>query len=296
MKVRLEKIIVLLGVLATLGIIVAVSSCTSPKAETPATVPVTKLFTVTHTPFNHWHVLDRQSVEFKITETASGKGRAGLPVEILIAWAGYSGTSGNATQTLVRSVEDKGVIDAGDGIYILPDYQTLVFLPYAFQVRFMYEGQQFVSQPYVAEITKHGEEGMRVEANGTTYLYQVRNFWKPGIILASDNSTVTLSFELMRGTNEGADNINWKQPYLNFTEHITKVESAEVIVESMDGTIKDKLSLVYKGKGIYEAVRRFTVAEVGKGKDYYIRLIFTDPYNGARIDSNPYPLHAAAAK
>lgn len=276
---------ILLSVIVALGIILGISACTSTSSQ--MNMPAANAFTITAKPFAHWHTLAYQKVEFTVKDTATGQGKAGLPVEVQIARAVSS-------QIITRSVADKGVKDEGNGLYTI-NTSALEFYSYAFSLRFIYNGQQFVSQPFVTEITKAGEEGIKVEARGTSYVYQIRNFWRPGDVRGSDNSSVLLSFEIMRGVPEGAS-INWTAPWTNFAEHVINAASPKIVVESVDGKVKDELTAVNKGKGIYEATRKFSVAEVGQGQDYDVRFIFTDPYNGAIVTSSqPYPLHARAA-
>ncbi len=276
----------LLSIIITLGILIGTSACTSTSDQMNMAAP--DAFTITAKPFGHWHTLAYQKVEFTVKDTATGQGKAGLPVEIQIARA-------VSQQIVTRSVADKGVVDEGNGTYSL-NSSALEFYPYAFSLRFVYNGQQFVSQPYVTEITKAGEEGIRVDAKGTSYVYQIRNFWRPGDIRASDNSSVLLSFEVVRGVPEGAS-INWTAPWTNFAEHVINASSPKIVVESADGKVKVELPAVNKSKGVYEATRIFSVSEVGQGQDYNVRLIFTDPYHGAVVTSaKPYLLHASAAK
>ena len=280
----------LLGVVLTglTGLAVVTAAACSNTADTMANMPAADAFTITAKPFSHWHTQNYQKVEFTVVEKATGKGKAGLPVEIQIARA--------VSQDIVtRSVADKGVIDEGNGTYSI-NTSAPEFYPYAFSLRFSYNGQLFASQPYVTEITKGGEEGIRVEAKGTTFVYQIRNFWRPGEVKASDNTSVLLSFEVVRGVPEGAA-INWTAPYANFAEHVINATNAKIVVESADGKVKVELPAVNRSKGVYEASRIFTPAEVGQGLDYGVRLIFVDPYNGATVSSaKPYPLHVNAAK
>lgn len=285
MKTR--KLNILLSILAGVGLVAGATACSSTGAQM-TNMLAADAFTITAKPFGHWHTQAYQKVEFTVKDKATGQGRAGLPVEIQIAHA--------TTQELTRrSVADGGVKDEGNGLYTI-NTTAPEFYPYAFSLRFVYNGQQFVSQPFVTEITKAGEEGIRVEAKGTSYVYQIRNFWRPGDVRASDNTPVLLSFEVVRGVPEGAA-INWTAPWTNFAEHVINAENAKIVVESTDGMVKIELPAVNKSKGVYEASRIFSAAEVGQGMDYNVRLVFTDAYNGAQVSSaKPYALHASAAK
>ncbi len=284
---KTKKLNILLSILAGVGLVVGVSACSNTTAQM-TNMPAVDAFTITAKPFTHWHTLNYQKVEFTVTDKATGQGKAGLPVEIQIAHA-------TTQQITTRSVADKGVKDEGKGVYSI-NTSAPEFYPYAFTLRFVYNGQQFVSQPFVTEITKAGEEGIRVEAKGTSYVYQIRNFWRPGDVRASNNISVLLSFEVMRGVPEGTA-INWTAPWTNFAEHVIDAQNPKIIVESRDGIVKVELPAVNKGKGVYEANRIFSVAEVGKAMDYDVRLVFIDPYHGAQVSSaKPYLLQASAAK
>ncbi len=281
----MKRISLLLSIIVALGVIVGTSACTSPSAQ--MNMSSADAFTITAKPFSHWHVIAYQKVELTVKDKATGQGKAGLPVFIDISRA-------TSQELITRSVADKGVVDEGNGTYSI-NTSILEFFPHAFSLRFVYNGQQFVSQPYVTEITKAGEEGIRVDAKGTSYVYQIRNFWRPGVIRASDNTSVLLSFEVMRGVPEGAA-INWTAPWTNFAEHVKDAQNPKILVESVDGKVKVELPAIYKSKGVYEATRKFSVAEVGNGMDYNVRLVFTDPHHGAVVSSaKPYPLHAGAA-
>ncbi len=186
------------------------------------------------------------------------------------------------------------VKDEGGGVYTL-EYTPAELGAYALIARFNYEGQEFVSAPVAFETARDGEEGIKVEAKGTSYVYQIRYNWVPGHIHASDKDKVRLVFEVMRGIPEG-EKINWEQPWRNAFNHVGNAEHPEVIIESADGKVKEELHPVYMGKGIYEAERLFSVAEVGEqGRDYTVRFVFTDPHHGAQVThEQPYPLHASA--
>lgn len=271
-----------LAILSIAGVI-GLSACST--SNSMANMPAPDAFTITAKPFSHWHTQAYQKVEFTVKDKATGQGKAGLPVEIQIARA-------VSQEITTRSVADKGVVDEGNGTYSI-NTTAPEFYPYAFTLRFVYNGQTFASQPYVTEITKAGEEGIRVEAKGTSYVYQIRNFWRPGGGKASDNESTLLSFEVVRGVPEGAA-INWTAPWTNFAEHVKDAKDAKIVVESVDGKVKVELPAVYKSKGVYEASRIFSPAEVGQGMDYNVRLVFVDPYHGATVSSaKPYALHVS---
>ncbi len=243
-------------------------------------------FVIKVEPLGHWHVLKPKKLLFTVIETATGQGKAGLSPVVQIARVGSQSVAS-------RSLERDQIKDEGGGIYSL-EYTPSDMDAYAFVFRFVYEGQEFVSAPIPAEVVRDGEEGIRVEANGTTYIYQIRYNWIPGHAHASDTDKVRMVFEIMRGIQEGA-NINWEQPFQNTFNHVVNADHPEVIVESADGKVKEELHPVYKGKGIYEAERLFSVAEVGDSMEYHIRFQFTDPYNGAKVTHpEPYKLNVSA--
>ena len=146
-----------------------------------------------------------------------------------------------------RSVDAGQVTYEGDGIYSL-EYTPTSYEPYAFSARFADGGQIFASPSWVAEIAKGGEEGIRVDIGGTSYVYQIRYHWDPGHGHASDTDMLKLVFEIMRGIQEGAD-INWEQPWGNTFDHVTDADHPEVIIESEDGTVSAEVHPVYKGQG-----------------------------------------------
>ncbi|MBI4236219.1 MAG: hypothetical protein HY688_02530, partial [Chloroflexi bacterium] len=179
--------------------------------------------------------------------------------------------------------------DEGAGVYSL-EHTPLAIGPYALVLRFGWQGQEVVSSPTAFEVVRDGEEGIRVEARGTSYVYQVRYNWEPGEAHASDTERVRLVFELMRGIPEGAA-IRWDQPWLNAFNHVTNAEDTRVTVAS--SVVSEALRPAYRGMGVYEAERVFSVAEVAAGREYDVRFTFTDPYNGAHVThSEPYRLRA----
>ncbi len=149
--------------------------------------------------------------------------------------------------------------------------------------------------PVAFEVAKGGEEDIRVDAQGTSYVYQIRYWWDPGHVHASDEEAVSLNFEIMRGIPEG-DDINWEQPWTNAFNHIEDAENAIVQVTSADGTVSEELQPVYKGRGVYQAERIFPTAEVGEENDYELQFTFTDPFNGSEVThAEAYGLHAVAS-
>lgn len=243
-------------------------------------------FYISVEPIGHWHVFATKKLLFTVTETASNAGKTGLNLTVQIAQPGSSSTS-------ERSVEQEQIVDEEDGIYSL-DYTAANIGGYGLVARFNYEGQEFVSAPVAFEVAKDGEEGIRIEAQDTAYVYQIRYHWAPGHIHANDDEAVKLVFEIMRGIPEG-DAIDWEKPWQNAFDHTVDAENPVVRVESEDGAVADELRAVYKGKGIYEAERIFPVAEVGEGGDYNVRFVFTDPHNGAEVTHvEPYRLHASS--
>ena len=230
----------------------------------------------------HWHVLRSKKLLFKVTDTASGQGVAGLSPVVHIHRAG-------AKSVTERSLEKGQVQDEGQGIYSL-EYTPAEIGSYAFHMVLLHEGQAFSSPGWAAEVVRDGLEGIRVEANGTSYVYQIRYNWSPGHAHASDTDKVKLVFEVLRGVQEGAA-INWGQPFRNTFDHVTNAEHPEVLVRSVDGQVAEELHPVYRGRGIYEAERVFTVAEVGEAREYQVVFVFTDPYNGAEVSNAEEPYH-----
>lgn len=237
-------------------------------------------------PVGHWHVLDSKTLIFNVHDLSTSEGVEGLDLVAEIARASSDSVS-------TRSVTEEQIIDQGDGLYSL-EYTPASLDAYALVVHFEQEGQRFYSRPIAFETSRAGEEGIQVEANGTTYVYQIRYNWNPGHIHANDEEPVTLTFELMRGIPTG-DEINWEQPWTNGFDHVTATAEAVLLISTEDGSILEELPLVYKGRGIYEAERVFTVEEVGDGRDFTVQSRFTDDLNGAIIElSEPAVLHAVA--
>lgn len=234
----------------------------------------------------HWHVFDSKTLTFHVTDD-NGMGMAGLDLNVQIARAG----SDSVTQ---RSVSGGEVQDLGDGTYTL-EYAVSSLGSHAVLASVDAEGTYAASAPIAFSVSKAGEEGVMVTADGTPYVYQIRYVWEPGHVHANDQDPVTLSFEVMRGIPEG-DEINWAQPWANPFNHVTDASRSRVLVTSEDGSVSDELVTTYVGRGIYEAQRVFTEAEVGDGTSYSVRLVFTDPYHGAEVTHDEaYPLNAVPA-
>ncbi len=244
-------------------------------------------FTITLEPFGHWHVFGSKKLLFTVTDTESGQPVDEMPLEVQVIQAG-------STRVTSRTVADEQVVAEGNGIYSL-EYTHSNYVPHSFIARCEQEGQVFASQSWVAEIARDGEEGIRVDANGTSYVYQVRYNWDPGHGHASDTDSIKLVFEIMRGVQEGGD-INWEQPYRNTFNHIVDADHAEVVITTHDGSVDEEVHPVYKGKGVYEAERIFPVAEVGDdGKEYDVIFRFTDPYNNSTVqNSEHFELHVVS--
>jgi hypothetical protein len=263
----------------------AASVVESETETTVATAPAPKNFAIDVEPIGHWHVSRPKTLLFTVAEVEGNTGQTGLDLVVQIARA-------DSLSVSERSVEKEQVKDEGEGIYSL-EYTPSSIGAYGLVARFTYEGQEFVSKPVAFEVARDGEEGVRVDAQDTTYVYQVRYNWDPGHVHASDDEEVNLVFEIMRGIPEG-NNINWDQPWQNVFNHVIDAETPKVVIESEDGSVSDEIEPVYKGKGIYEAQRTFSVAEVGEGQEYEVHFVFTDPYNGAEVTHpEAYHLHAA---
>ena len=190
-----------------------------------------------------------------------------------------------------RSVEDERVVDMGGGAYTL-EYTPTALDAYAVVVGFEIEDESFQSAPLVFETSKAGEEGIRVDAAGTSFVYQIRYLWSPGHIHANDTEPVTMHFEVMRGIARG-DDINWDRPWTNAFDHVTEAADMRVVVMGEDGEMLGTVTPTYMGRGIYEAQRIFSAEEVDHGRDYHVMLEFVDPVHGAMVThGEPYELHA----
>lgn len=275
-----------------LGLVVACGGTTEPEAvaepeqqsEESAEMLSPDAIAISLEEIGHWHIFAPKTLLFTVEDTATGEGVSGLDLSAMIVRAG----SDRVTE---RSVSGEQIIDEGDGIYSL-EYTPSAIGAYSLVGQVLKDGQHFTSAPVVFEVARDGEEGIQVDANGTSFVYQIRYNWDPGHIHANDSESVTLVFELLRGIETG-DEVNWEQPWQNTFNHINSLENAVVQIESEDGSISDELQLAYAGRGIFEAERIFPADEVGEGMDYQVQLVFTDPDNGAEVThSEAYPLHA----
>lgn len=273
MKKVVSKKLLLVVAGALVGLLVISSACSKPLAA--------DAFTIEVAPIGHWHVFSAKKVEFTVSEAATEQGKAELSPVVRIHQAG-------SERVTVRSLEDEQITDRGDGVYSM-EYTPSSIGGYAMVFEFSLDGQNFVSSPVAFDVAKAGEEGIRVESGGQTYVYQIRYNWEPGHPHSSDTDKLKLSFEIMRGVEEGEE-INWEQPYLNRLRHLADdVENIVVLIESDDGTVSNEIHPAYLGKGIYEAERVFSEAEVGHdGMDYHVSIIFTDPYNGAEVQNTEH--------
>lgn len=240
---------------------------------------------ITLEPIGHWHVYATKTLKFSVHDSHE-KGVAGLNLTVQIVRTGSDRVS-------LRSVKKGQVVDEGNGVYALK-YTAASLGSYALSANYHHDGETTVSPPTVFEVARDGDEGIKVEAKGTTYVYQTRYNWDPGHVHANDKAQVKLIFELLRGIPVGKD-INWEKPYRNPFNHVNNAEKVTVTLVSKDGTVSENLTPVYKGRGIYEATRVFSVAEVGKERDYNVDISFLDLNNGAQV-GNPesYLLHAVA--
>jgi hypothetical protein len=235
-------------------------------------------------PIGHWHVFDSKMLTIHVTDPSDNSGIAGLDLLVQFTRVG----SESVTE---RSVSGDRVIDMGDGTYTV-EYEPSTIGAYALLARFTVDEREYASSPVPFEVAKAGEEGILAVADGTPFVYQIRYVWEPGHIHASDDHGAVLSFEIMRGVETG-DAINWAQPWSNTFDHVTEVETARVELVSADGTVVETLLPNYQGRGIYEADRLFTVAEVGDGRGYMVQFTFTDAMNMAEV-THAEPFHLQA--
>ena len=236
-------------------------------------------------PIGHWHVFCAKRLRFTVREPGAG-GETGLNLVFQVAHAGLP-------ENVHSIVASSDVQEEGDGVYAM-DFRPFSLGAYAVIARFVYDHQEFVSEPAAFEVARDGEEGIRVDAGNSSYVYQIRYNWEPSQLYAHDTAEVKLVFEIMRGIQEGMD-ITWDQPWLNAFDHVTSAERTEVLIESKDTAVRDKVVPLYRGYGVYEARRAFPVAEVGVGRDYTVRFTFTDPHNGARVtQAEAYGLYVAS--
>ncbi len=239
-------------------------------------------------PIGHWHIYDTKPITITVMDTENDEGMADLNVRVQIAQS-------QSSKVAEFSVEGGQVKDRGNGVYTL-QYQPTILGGYALTASLTHEEHDFFSAPVAFDTSRAGEEGIKVEAKGTSYVYQIRYNWDPGALAANDTNAAKLDFEIMRGIQEGQD-INWEKPWSNTSDHITNAANAKIVLKSTDGSISEELATVYKGKGVYEATRLFSASEVGQGKDYTAELIFIDPYNGAQVThAKPFKLHVDPAK
>lgn len=238
-------------------------------------------------PIGHWHVFDEKTLLFNVQDTATSEGVEGLNLVAQIARAGSDSVS-------TRTVSDGDISDEGGGQYSL-NYTASALDAYALLVQFETDGQLYVSQPVVFETSRAGEEGIRVEANDTSYAYQIRFNSDPGHIHANDDETATLVFELLRAIPTG-DDINWDQPWRNPFDHVSGADDVVAVLNSADGEVSLEIPLTYQGRGIYQAEHTFPEDQVGHdGRDYEITAFFTDPVNGTQVTlSEPITLHVSS--
>ena len=250
-------------------------------------LPALDTYTISMEPVGHWHVGANKKVLFSVTESETGEPASVKNLSVQVVRTGSS-------RVTTRTVDAGQVVFEGEGLYSL-EYTPSDFSPYAFSAQFEEEGQVFSSAPWPVELAKAGEEGIRVDVGGNTYVYQIRYNWEPGHAHSSDTETATQVFEVLRGVPEG-DAINWDQPWTNTWDYITDIEHAEVVFMAEDGTVVEEIHCIYKGKGIYESERAFPPAEVGHdGRDYLVAFRFTDPYNGAEVGNEEmFPLHVSS--
>lgn len=257
------------------------AGCGASQAPAPSTASVAgSALSVSVSPIDHWHVFNAKKLLVTVKDTR-GTGVAGLDVRIQIA--GAHGTRAE------RGSKDGSVHDDGGGRY------SFEFVPsevggHALVARAAGGNQESaVSEPVAFEVVRDGEEGIRVDAAGTSFVYQIRYVWLPGEAHASDSAKVTLVFEVMRGIPRGSE-IDWSRPWQNGFDHVEAAREPTVIIES-EG-VREQLVATYKGLGVYRIERAFPAAEVGaKGRDYRVRLTFVDPAHGAAVThAEPYHL------
>ena len=104
-----------------------------------------------------------------MAQGASATGKTGLNLAVQVAKTG-------SAVGAEYSVEGGEVKDEGDGAY------SVVYCPssvgsYALIARFTYQQQEFVSGPVAFEVVRDGEEGIRVNARGTSHVYEVVEDW-----------------------------------------------------------------------------------------------------------------------
>ena len=232
-------------------------------------------FSFSMEPPGHWHVFWRKRVRFLVHPEAAFD----APTSIDISMS-------RACDDLIVTIPATPDPDGGYGAEFTP----LALSPHAFSIAFDSGGRMITSRPWAVEIARDGEEGIRADANGTSYVYQVRFNWPPGPIAANDSEPIVLSFEIMRGIQEGPA-IAWDRPWLNQFNHVTNGMMVEAAITPTDSVVTHVVPATYRGMGVYAVPRVFGADEVGTQRTYGVRLSFTDPYNGARVSNQQaYPL------
>lgn len=258
----------------------ALAGCHSaaPPAATGRQAP-TIATTIAVASIGHWHVLQPKELSFVVQPAPSED--AAIDVEIAHAEA--------EQPVRLRAARTA----KGPGTYGLSFTPTDVGA-YALAARIRIDGRDVVSAPAAFEVVRDGEEGIRIEARGKTFAYQIRYDWVPGRPAASDTSPVRLRFELMRARETG-DQVDWAHPWRGTFDLLGDVVEPAVELVSTDGAVRERLVATYAGKGVYQAVRPFSAAEVGTGRDYRVRITFTDPLHGAPVTHvEPYLLQVTA--
>lgn len=227
-------------------------------------------------PPGHWHVFWLKTLRFMVTNFADGQAATPSTVRAIVTRA----NDGSVSELLTER--------QNDGSYTT-EFTPSVLTPHAVVLVVEDGPDRQTSRPWAIEIARDGEEGIRAEAGGSTYVYQVRFDWSPGPILADDDDPAVLTFELMRGVQEG-DAIKWDQPWFNTFENVGNAEDPSVHIQSDDGA-QETIEATYQSMGVYVARRVFSRNDVGAGKTYGVRFTFRDPYNGAQVtNAEAYPL------
>jgi hypothetical protein len=228
-------------------------------------------------PPGHWHVFWAKPLRFTVSDRATGQ----------IA-------NPSTVRAVVTRAEDGMSVELAaeqqvDGSYITPPFTPALLTPHAVALVVEDGAAKETSSPWAIEIARDGEEGIRAEASGSVFVYQIRFDWSPGPIIASADDPAVLTFELMRGIQEG-DSIQWEQPWLNRFEHVGNAADPSVIIENAHGT-RESIEAVYNGMGTYVARRNFLPQEVVQESAFSIWFAFRDPYNDARVtNAEPYAL------
>ena len=235
-------------------------------------------------PIGHWHVLVPKKLVFTVREQPSGRGVEGLNLNLQIARAGSS--------TVLQVGATNGEIkEEKAGLYSF-EYTPVSLGSYALLAHFVYQGREVTSAPVAFEVVRDGDEGVRLDRGGNTFVYQVRYNWEPGDVVADEKRPVRLVFELMRGLQEGSA-IQWAQPWRNAFDHVQNAQHPQAVITSPGSPLHEKVAAAYRGMGVYEAQRMFAPSEVGPGRVYHVRFEFTDPYHGSFVThAEPYVLRA----